>query len=555
MADKAAKNDEVTRLRMDMSLAPGRPEFASAVGGYNRAEVNKYLDEQAAAAEAMRRVFYEKTQEMRDELSLIAEENKKLRAAVDDIAPIAAASRAGEPGAEETRKLVEQVAGILKAKHEAELASRDERVKSLARTLDEVRGETARLAALASGREAEIGRLNHALLEQEALVGRAEDQSDALAAKDAQIAELRRTIDALNAEYESLAGRAEEGSGALAAKDAQIAELRHALDALNAEHEALINSTEEQDSALAARDAQIAELRRALDALNAEHKALISNAEDWDGALAARDAEIAELRCALAAQSSEKEAALEALRRDHALALAQMRAEAEEAECARALETARKDAEIEELRRAESAVRSAKDAELENLRRELANRDERINSYTLVLAGSDARAADLAASLNARREEIASLTEIVEKKNAVIAAFNSELSDMRADVREARASLGVSKERIDALEGELAVKRNCPSPETLARKESEIDALTDRLARRESEIKQREEEFERLNRTLEERDGELARLREAINNIARIKAELDGSAENARAEAAHREKEACKIIAPNFKTS
>ena len=70
----ADKHDEVTKLRADMSIAPKRPEFGSAVGGYNRTEVNRYLDEQNANAEALKRV----TDRLRDRPGLTGTQRRDL---------------------------------------------------------------------------------------------------------------------------------------------------------------------------------------------------------------------------------------------------------------------------------------------------------------------------------------------------------------------------------------------------------------------------------------------------------------------------------------------
>ncbi|HOF99735.1 MAG TPA: hypothetical protein PKW29_01380, partial [Clostridia bacterium] len=225
----ADKHDEVTKLRADMSIAPKRPEFGSAVGGYNRTEVNRYLDEQNANAEALKRVFYEKTQELRDELSLLAEENRRLRNAMDDITPMAAASsEAAEHAGEETRKaIVAQVAGILKAKHEAELASRDDRLRSVARSLEDARAEAARYAALLNGKQAQIDSLNDALSEKEAMLGSASGRDDAaFAEKEAELETLRRAHAAVLAEKEVILGEYRR-------VDASLAALREEYDKFN----------------------------------------------------------------------------------------------------------------------------------------------------------------------------------------------------------------------------------------------------------------------------------------------------------------------------------
>lgn len=426
------KMDDISRLRVDMYCAPERPEFATAVGGYNRVEVNKFIDEQLRNNEAMKRVFYEQTNELRDELSLLAEENKRLRVAMDEIAPIATASaRDNATGAPDQRRLVEQVAGILKARHEAELAARDNRLAAMTRALDEARADLSKTNALLSGREAQIDGLNRTLAQKEARIG-----------------ELAR---------------------------------------------ANVN-------ALSGMEAQLEDMRRA-------HK----------GALAQKDAQLEELARANGPALTEMQAALDRMRDENAAALA------------------------------------AKSAELEALQKEIGNRDERLDSYARVLAGSDARTAELNAALAEKKQEIADLTDTIEQKNAVIAAFNAELTVMRDDVRDACAAVGMAKERIDTLEDELARRKNGPGPEEIARKDSEIGALTDQLARRESEARRGEEEIGRLNALLDEKENELARLRNAINDIARIKKQLDGEPDGkSDPAAAHREREVCKIIAPNF---
>ncbi len=407
------KMEDITKLRLGMYCAPERPEFATAVGGYNRAEVNKYLDEQNSCGESMKRVFYERTNELRDELSLLAEENKRLRAAMDEIAPIAVLSaRNDASGAPDQRKLVEQVAGILKARHEAELAARDGRLTALTRTLEEARADLSKTHTLLSGRETQIDGLNRTLAQNEA-----------------KLEDLART---------------------------------------NA-------------SALSDMEAQIDELRRA-----------------------------------------------------HMAALA------------------RKDAEIEEMTQANEAALAAKDVQLDELRKEAENREERLASYARVLAGSDARAAELSAALAEKKKEIDSLADAIEKKNTVIASFNAELTAMRNDVRDACATVGMAKERIDSLESELARRKSAPGPEEFARKDGEIGALTDHLMRKENEARRSEEEINRLNALLSEKDNELARLRSAINDIARIKKQLDDEPDDKAEPNAAAYKEPCKIIAPNF---
>ena len=612
--------DEVAKLRTDMSYTPARPEFAPAMGGYNRAEVIKYIDEQTANAEAMRRVFYEKTQELRDELDLLSEENRRLRIAMDKIAPLSALpAPEGESGPEDNRKLVEQVAGILKARHEAELAARDERAKAAMRALEEARAEAARLLALVEGREAQIAGLNRELAE------RAERGADdgalreALAQKEAELHEAKALLCEKEIAHAALLAAMEADIAALhdalMEKDAKIKALYEARENADAEREEALNVLQTAHAALlAAMEADIAALHDALMEKDAKIKALYEARENADAereealnvlqsahavAMLEKDAELAELCEAHAVALAEKEAKLaelheahrtaiaereallagtrrqrdEALveaREAHARALTQKEAELAELRGTHAAELAQRDAEIDALgrargpalaqmeaeiadaRRVNALLLSGKDTQIEALTHDLNDMREKLGGYTLALAGSDSRAAELATALGAKREEVRSLAEIVEKKNAVIAAFNSELSDMRGDMCETRAAAERARERISVLEAELAARSSAPGPEAFARKESEIEALNDKLLRRENEMKRHEEEDERLNAVLAEREAELNKLREAIDDIMRIRERLEAPAADEKSEAAGREREACRIIVPNF---
>lgn len=562
--------DEVAKLRTDMSYTPARPEFATAMGGYNRAEVNKYIDEQTANAEAMKRVFYEKTQELRDELDLLSEENRRLRIAMDKIAPLSALpAPEGESGPEDNRKLVEQVAGILKARHEAELAARDERARAAARALEEARAEAARLLALVEGREAQIAGLNRELAE------RAERGADdgalreALAQKDAELHEVKALLCEKETAHAALLAAMEADIAALhdalMEKDAKIKALYEARENADAEREEALNVLQSAHAvAMLEKEAELAELCEAHAAVLAEREAKLAEFHEVHrAAIAQRDAlldgtrrqqeeALLEAREAHARALAQKEAELTELRGTHAAEIAQRNAEIDALGRARGPALAQMEAEIADARRVNTLLLSGKDTQIEALTHDLNDMREKLGGYTLALAGSDSRAAELATALGAKREEVRSLAEIVEKKNAVIAAFNSELSDMRGDMCETRAAAERARERISALEAELAARNSAPGPEAFARKESEIEALNDKLLRRENEMKRREEENERLNAAFAQREAELNKLREAIDDIMRIKERLEAPAAEEKSEAAGREREACRIIVPNF---
>ena len=96
--------------------------------------------EQQAAADAMKRVFYDKTAEMRDELELLAEENRRLKeAGADSLSTDELLSGGGSSSLsdEERRGFIAEVAGILKGKHERELAALDKRTIELKSALRE----------------------------------------------------------------------------------------------------------------------------------------------------------------------------------------------------------------------------------------------------------------------------------------------------------------------------------------------------------------------------------------------------------------------------------
>lgn len=420
----AERNDEVTRLRTDLSVAPGRPEFAAAMGGYNREQVHKYIDEQRMNADAMKRVFYEKTQELRDELDLVSEENKGLRAALDEMTPIAAAHRGGEAEGMDTRKLVEQVAGILKARHEAEIASRENRIKAVNRTLNDARDEATRLTTLLSGRDAQIEWLNRALSEKET-------------------------------EYA------------------------------------------QKLSAIAEREAEL---------------------QSYEVAQNKKDAVLAEMQAIL----EERDAELASLRQAHEAALME------------------KDAKLTE-----------KSAEYENT---LVNMEAALSEHKLSCAGALAeREAALTSSLKTKEEESAALKDAIEKKNVVIAAVNAQLIELLGDMGDARASLAQANARIEALENELAGKRDLPSAETLALKEIKIADLSEKVERLEEAVAHDEQEKEKLNATLAEKEEELVKLRDAIDEIVRLKRKMDGEEDEDKTDAAvRREREVLRLLSPNL---
>lgn len=456
----AERNDEVTRLRTDLSVAPGRPEFAAAMGGYNREQVHKYIDEQRANADAMKRVFYEKMQELRDELDLVSEENKRLRAALDEMTPIAAAHRGGEAEGMDTRKLVEQVAGILKARHEAEIASRENRIKAVNRTLNDARDEATRLTTLLSGRDAQIEWLNRALSEKEA------EYAQKLSAIAEREAELQS--------YEVAQNK----------KDAVLAEMQAILEE---------------------RDAELASLRQA-----------------YEAALMEKEEELASLKQSYEVALVEKETELASLRQEYETALME------------------KDAKLAE-----------KSAEYENT---LVNMEAALSEHKLSCAGALAqRETALTSSLKSKEEESAALKDAIEKKNVVIAAVNAQLMELLGDMGDARASLAQANARIEALENELAGKRDLPSAETLALKEIKIADLSEKVERLEEAVAHDEQEKEKLNATLAEKEEELVKLRDAIDEIVRLKRKMDGEEDEDKTDAAvRREREVLRLLSPNL---
>ncbi len=644
----SAKIDEMTQLRTGLSYTPEKPEFSPAVGGYNRNEVNKYVEEQAADAEAMRRVFYEKTQEQRDELALLSEENRRLRVALDEITPLSATlgtETAGNGGsadgvAEDNRKLVEQVAGILKARHEAELSMRDERVKAAGKALEDARAESMRLTVLIEGREAQIASLNRALAEleeQRAAQGGNDEILTVLAQKEAELGALQGDYAVALLERDAALMQAQNARGdasaeiiaqletlqndyavallerdaalmqaqnaraeALAEREAALMQAQNAYQAALAEKEAAMEARENDYArAISERDAALAEKEATNWTLQNEHTvalaqrdaALIKAQNAYQAALDEKEAQYETLRnehavallerdAALSraqnarAVLAEKEAALETLENEHTIALLERDAALAQEQQTRAAALDEKEAALVQAHCAGEALLAGKDAELETLRRENAQSREKLATYALALAGNDARAAELSAALAAKKEEALILSETVEKKNAVIEAFNSELSDMRGDMREARAAAQKASERIGMLEAEIAVRCSAPGPEAFAQKESEAEALRERLSHREDELRhneaetarlsaalsQRENEAKRseaenvrLNAVLAQREEEYTRLRGAIEDIVRIRTQLDMPAAGEQPDAATpKEKDSLRIIAPNF---
>ncbi len=300
MAEKKNFYDEVNELRNGFGALGDKPEFPSAVGGYSRAEVNRYIAEQSAAAEKMKRVFYDKNQELRDEMQLLAEENRALRAASESFVPNvvinAANEKPGEDHADATdmRKLVEQVAAVLKGRHGAELRARDERIESMKAAYARDKQALEQMLADARSRVIDTEALKKELAAAKALETQVMALQDELAAAKA----LETQVETLKNELSQRDERLNSFARVLAGNDAKIAQLTHELEqakASGAQVEALKNELSQRDErtnsfarAFADNDAKIAQLTHELE----QAKALEAQVEALKNELSQRDERI-----------------------------------------------------------------------------------------------------------------------------------------------------------------------------------------------------------------------------------------------------------------------
>ncbi len=232
----------------DLRLGFGNVEkqaFSAALGGYHRGEVNANIQEQSAAVQSMKRVFYEKTQELRDELQLVSQENRRLRASlgqrenfVEAPLPLCqeTADRREEHRLEDDRAMVEKVAGILKSRHAAQLARKEGELAALRTRLAALDAGRAGVEETLSQREAELARAASAIGQKEMELARAKEETSriqkSLAEKERELARANAAFDQKQAELQrALAGleekeRARQGLAAeLLAREEDITRL------------------------------------------------------------------------------------------------------------------------------------------------------------------------------------------------------------------------------------------------------------------------------------------------------------------------------------------
>lgn len=261
MAEKKDFYDEVNELRNGFGALGDKPEFPSAVGGYSRAEVNRYIAEQSAAAEKMKRVFYDKNQELRDEMQLLAEENRALRAASESFVPNVVINAANEkPGEDHTdatdmRKLVEQVAAVLKGRHGAELRARDERIESMKAAYARDKQALEQMLADARSRVIDTEALKKELAAAKALETQVMALQDELAAAKA----LETQVETLKNELSQRDERLNSFTRVLAGNDAKIAQLTHELEQAKASGSASPEELKKKDDEIASLADKVAE--------------------------------------------------------------------------------------------------------------------------------------------------------------------------------------------------------------------------------------------------------------------------------------------------------
>lgn len=234
MTEKNDFYDEVSELRTGFGAGSEKPEFSSAVGGYSRAEVNRYIAEQSAAADRMKRVFYDKNQELRDEMQLLAQENRALRAAAESFVPDVVIERPEDGGndAPDMRKLVEQVAAVLKGRHCAELRARDERIESMKAAFARDRQALEEKLAAAQTFTDGTAALEAELAKAKADAAQAEELRRTLALKDERIDSYARVLSGSDARIAHLTAELEQAKNTPAAsreelkkRDDEIADL------------------------------------------------------------------------------------------------------------------------------------------------------------------------------------------------------------------------------------------------------------------------------------------------------------------------------------------
>ncbi len=200
---------------------------------------------------------------------------------------------------------------------------------------------------------------------------------------------------------------------------------------------------EERDALVLETETNITELNETLDSVRAELTALRDQLKAAESAEADAKAQIVELTETLEAERAETAALRDQL---EAAETAEADAKAQIVELTETLETKR--SALEEQRDEHAATKTAKSKEREQLEQQLAiAREER---DALVLE-TEARIAELSATLDAERAQRATLSDALE-------AAESALTDAKANAEQPVSGLGVSQADATDLGGQLTEK-------------------------------------------------------------------------------------------------
>ena len=549
---------EAARAALAQELAEVR---AAGPTAEEERALREQLEAEAAAREALERSAAEETQRLEAEL-------QKLRAAASK-----AAARPAEGGGKKGRKGKKGGKGPGKdpGALEKDLAAAAARAEALERSVEDLQGQNAKLAALNRGLEGQVAQLAKGAEEGGGaktadLLGSLKDLVAENADAQSETSGAFMKLQDLALEAAALLDKGEEEAAALKAAD--VAQ-KEALAALQAQVEQL----EAQRGELSAHEAEIAQLRKTVGERAAEISAI------QDGATAASSMasesvkeskkQVDELTRALAAKD-ERLAALEAGAGGAAAAIAEL--EAENAAVKGQLEAATAGREGSEAQVAEQsgviedlrAQLSAKDEAREEavagaVKEALARQEEEAEATTLeacevlqrrfkeVEGDLVAQIEDLQQALQDSEAEVHAMNAVADELDQAkkakellqqgAKAKDDSLGDLQDEVAALKAKLSEQEQSADVRSKRFLVVQNSFKAKedafvgTIEQLEAKVQALEEAAPRAEEENRKLRLELEDLKET----ESEMARSSEAERQ-QREKAEGEVKAANARYE-------------------